>query len=390
MFRFSLKILCWIMASFQYLQAQPPNDHFFLHGRIESIDNRYIYLSYYDDHSQSGRLDSVFITNGSFTFSGKLNQPAVAFIKLYRREAIGLNATDIFLEPTEMNIHLTLNEFAKAHLSGSKTQNDYDNLRSKESEIIQNHPQLFDSNGYLRRNLNDFLSKESTSVLDSLNRIHYDYFAQHPTSYLTAYLLQYQVRNLSPDSLAMFYNRLGNHLQRHPVTQTVRSRLKNMTAGSVGTIASKFVAKDTAGNNFYSGLIRGKYILLDFWASWCVPCRENSFYLTELYKNYRDSGLRIISIADDRDLVKWKDAIVKDKTGIWTHVRREPNISLKMKGLNDKDDINEKFGVSTLPTYILIDSYGVIIGRFEGNNESLNDLSQTLKSVFSGNKILWK
>ena len=378
MIRFSIQIFLLLLFSFQHLYSQPAKkDHFILNGKIAGIDNGVIYLSYYDEELQSGKSDSSFIRNGLFSFSGKLKQQTVAFIKLNKREAFGLNATNIFLEPVKMNIDIDLNKFDNAHLTGSGIQNDYEEIRTKWNKIIINHPQLFDSNGNVRKDLNASLSEKLTIVYDTLNRIDYDYFTQNPDSYLTAYLLQYQARNLSLDSLAIFYNRLGEDLKHHVVTQTIRTRLKNMGAGSVGTIAPKFFAKDTSGNDFYSGFIKGKYIVLDFWASWCVPCRQNSPYLIELYKKYKDKGLRIVGIADDRDLIKWKDAIKMDKTNIWTHVRREANRDLKTKGLSDVNDVNKKFNISTLPTYILIDKYGVIIGRFQDNLSDLNKLLQT-------------
>ena len=372
-----------LLFSLQYSYAQQPGDNFKLSGKIEGVDNKMIYLSYYDEHIKAGKLDSAFIRNGLFTFYGKLKQPTVAFIKLNKREAIGLSATDIFIEPANMSIELTLNEFANAHMTGSATQNDYQTLRAKRNQIVKNHPRLFDGNGYLHKDLDTALAEMLKIVFDSLNKVDYAYFDQHPKSYLTAYLLQYHVRNLSPDSTAMFYNRLGENLKRHPVTQTIRSRLKNMEAGSVGTIAPHFFAKDTSGNEFYSGFVKGKYVLLDFWASWCLPCRENSPHLINLFKKYKDNGLRIVGIADDRDLDKWKLAITADKTNIWTHIRREPNPDLKKKGLNDVNDINEKYGIATLPTYILIDGYGVIIGRFEKNSGSINELVQRLEALFS-------
>jgi thiol-disulfide isomerase/thioredoxin len=376
MFKFSILIFQMILFSFQYLYSQPAKDYFILNGKINGMDKGVIYLGYYDDVLQLGKSDSSFIKNGLFSFSGKLKEPTVAFISLTKREAFGLNSTNIFLEPCKMYIEIKLNKFANAHLTGSGIQNDYEELRLKGNKILKNHPQLFDSNGYLYKNIDDSLSKKLKIVYDSLNRIDYEYFTQHPTSYLTAYLLQYQARNLSPDSLLIFYNRLGENLKHHVVTQTTRSRLKNMKAGSVGTIAPKFFAKDTSGNDFYSGLIKGKYILLDFWASWCMPCRQNSPYLIELYTKYKDKGLRVVGIADDKDLIKWKDAIEKDKTNIWTHVRREANRDLKTKGLSDINDVNEKFNISALPTYILIDKQGVIIGRFQDNLDDLNKLLQ--------------
>ncbi|HEX7844382.1 MAG TPA: TlpA disulfide reductase family protein [Chitinophagaceae bacterium] len=362
-----------------YINAQPQHEGFTLAGKITGGDNKVIYLSYYDEENQSAKTDSSLIKDGAFLFSGKLKNPAVAFISLRKREAIGSNATDIIIEPGNMHIDLVFNKFTDAYMTGSRLQDDYELLRLKGNKITANHPLLFDSNGYIYKDLHDSLAGKLKRVNDTINRIDYAYFDEHPGSYLTAYLLQYQARNLSADSLALFYNRLSDHLKNHVVTQTIRSRLKGMKVGTVGTMAAKFIAKDTSGHDFYSGLIKEKYILLDFWASWCVPCREQSPFLIGLHKKYTDKGLRIVSIADDRDLAKWKEAIEKDKTNLWTHVRREVNVALKSKGMADEKDVNDRFNISTLPTYILIDPYGVIIGRFQENPAALENL---LSSIF--------
>ncbi len=378
MTRFSIHIILLLVFSSQYVCSQTMKDHFILNGKLTGADNRIIYLSYYDDESQTGKTDSSRIKNGLFSFSGKLRQPAVAFIALKKGEAFGLNAYNIFLEPSAMNLDLVLNKFSKAHMTGSGIQNDYEQIKEKKVKIKSSYPVLFDSSGYAHENLDSSLLKKVEIIYDSLDLVEYNYFDQHPTSYLTAYLLQFQARRLSQDSLAIFYNRLSDHLKNHVVTQNIRARLKNRKVGAVGTIAPKFHAKDTSGNDFYSGIIKGKYILLDFWASWCVPCRENSPDLIELNKKYKDKGLRIVGVADDRDLNKWKEAIEKDKTNLWTHVLRGANHELKIKGLTDVNDIHDKFNISMLPSYILIDTNGVIIGRFQDN---LNDLSKLLQTL---------
>jgi thiol-disulfide isomerase/thioredoxin len=384
MFKVLIHISFYILVFGRSLFSQQTGAMFFLNGKINGVNERMIYLSYYDDILQTGRLDSSLVKRDSFSFSGNINQPAVAFIKLNKKEAVGLNATNIFIEPGNMKLILKLNDFGNAHLIGSHTQKDYEDLKLKENRVVKNHPALFDSNGYVIENLDKYQQVRLSVVFDSLNKIHYEYFDQHPTSYLTAYLLQSHTRNLTPDSLAIFYNRLNEHLKQHPVTQTIRTRLKNTKAGSIGSIAPNFIAKDTSGNDFYFGLLKGEYILLDFWASWCVPCRQNNPFLIELYNKYKTRGLRIVGITDDRDISKWRDAILNDKTSIWTHVRRETNAGLKLKGLPDKNDINEKFNISTLPTYLLIDKYGVIIGRFESNDDFFNKLTLKLSSLFVG------
>lgn len=382
MYRDFIQLNCCILFFGLSLFSQQTEGKFFLKGKIEGVDNRLIYLSYYDDNSSIGRLDSSIIKSGYFSFTGKINQPAVAFIKLNRKEAIGLNATNIFLEPANMCIDLKLNDFRNAHLTGSNTQTDYEELRCKGDKIIKNHPLLFDSIGYVQKNLDQSLYEKLSIVNDSLDMIDYEYFDQHPKSYLTAYLLQTHARKLSPDSLAIFYNRLNDSLKQHPVTQTIRTSIINSKAGSVGSVAPSFIAKDTSGNDFYFSLLKGEYILLDFWASWCVPCRENNPYLIELFNKYKSKGLKIVGIADERNLSQWKEAIKKEKIHIWIHVRRQADIALKSMGLTDPGDINEQFNVSLLPAYILIDKYGVIIDRFESNEDSIKKLQLKLELLF--------
>ncbi|MEO5946377.1 MAG: TlpA disulfide reductase family protein [Chitinophagaceae bacterium] len=379
MIKLSIPLFLLILLSFEYANAQPAKNQFVLNGKIVGVENGTIYLSHYDEDLKTGKTDSSLIKNGLFSFSGKVNGPTVAFIKLNKREAFGTNATNIFLEPTSMNVSLIHNNFTDAHLTGSKTQTEYQKIIIEQNVIRQNNINLInklEKATYAERNvLNELLSP----AYDSMNKVEYRYFSENPTSYLTGYLLQYHERRLSDDSLAMFYNRLGDDIKKYPFAERVYEKIKIKEIGSIGSKAAKFLAKDTSNNEFYSGFIKEKYILLDFWASWCVPCRQNSPHLIELYKKYKDKGLRIVGIADDRDLTKWKDAIKKDSTFLWTQVLRGANPELKMKGLKDVGDINEKFGVHTLPTYILIDPYGVIIGRY---GEDIAELSKQLANIF--------
>lgn len=379
MIKLSIPLFLLILLSFEYANAQPAKNQFVLNGKINGIENGIIYLSHYDEDLQTGKTDSSQIKDGLFSFSGKVYGPTLAFIKLSKKEALGVNAIDIILEPANMQIELMVNEFVNNHMTGSKMQADYQELWLKSKLIRKNHPELFDSSGYTHKNLSDSLSEKLDKAFDTINRIDYDYFSAHPKSYLSAYLLRYHARKLSLDSLAMFFSRLDDVYKKSIITETVRSQLKNMKVGTVGTVAPKFFAKDTSGNEFYSGFIKEKYILLDFWATWCVPCRQNSPQLIELHKKYKDKGLRIVGIADDRDLNKWKDAIKKDSTFLWTQILRGANHALKIKGLKDDGDINDKFDIQTLPTYIIIDPYGVIIGRY---SEDIAELNKQLAAIF--------
>lgn len=376
-FEFSILFVCQCVVS---VYAQPVKSNFNLKGKI-GIDTGMIYLAYYSDKEQRAVNDSAIIYKGNFRFKGNITQPTVAFITLNRRTAFGLNATDIFLEPSEMNISLEYNQFTKVRLIGSGTQNVYDSLQESKSLLTEKYTTYSDilSNERDKEKI-DSLNVLLTSLYDSLNKIDYNFFSSHPKSYLTAYSLQYHIRDLSLDSLILFYNNLGEKLQNNRVAKSISEKISQKKAGSVGSIAKTFVAKDVNGNYIISRLLRGKYVLLDFWASWCIPCRKNNPHLIDLYNKYKQKKFIIIGVADnDSDTSAWKKAIQKDNIEIWNHILRGLNKEAKLEGLTNSMDVAEKFGVGVLPTMILINPEGIIVGRYE---DKLDELDKMLASVF--------
>lgn len=120
---------------------------------------------------------------------------------------------------------------------------------------------------------------------------------------------------------------------------------------------------------------KGQYILLDFWASWCGPCRAGNPHLISLYKKYHDKGVEFIGIAsDDNNIPAWHKAIKKDRVGIWRHILS----GNKRKG----NDIGDKYAIHTLPTKILIDPTGKIIGRYGADGENDAAMDKKFEEIF--------
>jgi thiol-disulfide isomerase/thioredoxin len=214
----------------------------------------------------------------------------------------------------------------------------------------------------------------------------YAFFATHPQSYVTASALRYHASSLPLDTLRMYYDNLGAKVQQSSYGKAIADEIEKLAAGSPGSMAKDFTTTEIDGNKLTLSSLRGKVVLIDFWASWCVPCRKSMPHVKELYSQYREKGLEVIGVSDDdRDSTAWKKALTKDGTGIWHNVLRGLDWDKLRRGEKNDKDISEKFGIHSLPTKILIDRDGKIIGRYDkGTEEEAAEMDRLLAKTMAG------
>jgi thiol-disulfide isomerase/thioredoxin len=224
----------------------------------------------------------------------------------------------------------------------------------------------------------DAVRSKFTPFNERMDKIDYEFFKAHPTSPVTAYMLRFHVSELPLDTLEMYYNNFGSALQQSKMGKEIDSEIAKLRSGSPGSMAKNFSTSDINGNKLSLSDYKGKYVLLDFWASWCVPCRKGNPHLKTLYAKYKARGIEFIGIADDdRAEEAWKKAVEKDGIGIWKHVRR--GLKYENGNFDRSTDISENFGIHTLPTKILIDPNGKIVGRYSEEEKPLDD---KLREIF--------
>jgi len=292
-----------------------------------------------------------------------------------------------------LTIDLQLNKFKDAKLTGSKTQNENRALEKLKEPVRKQMQPVLDEysnansiyTAAVKRKAPedslDLLKEKAAAVREKFtpynkrtDKLDYDFFVKHPNSYVTAYMMRFHVSEWPLDTLQMIYDNMNETVKQSMYGKDLAKEIQDLRGGSPGSMAKDFSATDINGNKLSLSDLKGKYVLLDFWASWCVPCRKGNPHLKELYAKYKDKGIEFIGISDDdRDPNAWRKAVEKDGLP-WRHVLRGLDMQKRMSGLPNETEISDRFGIHTLPTKILIDQTGMIIGRFGEEEQELNEM----------------
>jgi peroxiredoxin len=287
-----------------------------LSGTAEGVQNGKVYLLRFDDKSYR-MLDSARITDGRFSFSAKgIVLPEFYALTLDTAQS----ALTLFLDKSPVSVQLdSTNDYAKSLVKGSVLQDEYE-------AYLQNPPQ--DIRPYIKA---------------------------HPKSLVAAYVFyRFYTYQLTPDEiradLRLFDSSLANtHYLR--IAKALADRMEQL---GLGHQAPDFTADTPEGQAVRLSEQIGKgYLLIDFWASWCGPCRRESPNLVRAYRKYKDKGFDILGVSLDKDKADWTAAIHHDSLD-WTQV----------SDLRFWDSAPARlYGVRAIPSNVLVDKKGRIIAR---------------------------
>ena len=174
-----------------------------------------------------------------------------------------------------------------------------------------------------------------------------------------AAIMYYRYNNQLPlDEFIAGFNRYSEKARESFLAKDAREEIAARKATQPGAVAPDFTLNDLEGNPVTLSSLRGQYVIVDFWASWCKPCRAGMPAMKELYAKYHKKGLEIIGVSDDTDHDAWKRAVEQDQTP-WIHVVDEFPVE------NKPARVGELYAVHYIPSYFLLDKEGKIIGKME-------------------------
>jgi peroxiredoxin len=279
-------------------------------------------------------IDSAVIRNGTFTFTGSVERPDLFGLTLDREESF--SPYYIFLENSPVTVKINTENKQKAEISGSAAHD------------------LFVS--YQKANKRGFR-------IDS-------FIAAHPASLVSAYILyrDYSYR-LSKEEIDSYVRLLDPSLWDSQYVQTLNELSAILEKLAIGRPAIDFSAPDPEGREISLSDRLGKgYVLIDFWASWCGPCRRENPNIVKVYNEYKDKGFDVFSVSLDKDKAAWIKGIEDDHL-TWTHV----------SDIAFWDSAPARlYGVRAIPANFLVDKEGVIVARNLSGEELEGKLAELL------------
>ncbi len=346
-------------------------DNLQIHANIKGMDQG---LKVYLTNFQRLVIDSTTTVKNGFQLNSYVPKGGGGAFIIQIGKSLGLPNTQLilYLEKGALLISGDGSLFNNVTLSGSAFAKDQNDFRK---EIEGNRRVTDATNHEIER-----IRKAGDSVrlvkalkelkkLDSVNRVlTVNWMVSHKSSPVSMFLLSTSYFLGGIDVQRFYFNQLLPAAKNNALASKISEQLFSDSLNGIGRMAPRYSAVDTEGHLFSLGSMKGKYILIDFWASWCHPCREEAPYLRKASEKYANSDFAIVSISLDEDKAAWKRAIAQDSMH-WYNLIDPAH--------NRNNGVLHGFYVPSIPTNLLIDAKGKIIAR---NLRGAN-LEKTLSAI---------
>lgn len=337
-----------------------------LSGHIKK-DIDWIYLEQFNGEKWT-KTDSSKVKNGDFNFHKSFNAPEMIHLS-YNEDRHIL----FFAENGEVPITINENNSLEK-ASGSKNHDEWALIQNQLSRYEYKMDSLYELY-YVFKEKQDTIKLNNIELLydeTEENKSEYilDYIKSNPKSYVSAYLFgsNYYYSNDEEELSSLLAQFNENGIESNHLT-LITNRLKDLEKTAIGSAITEFQLPDINGNIVNINNFKGQYVLIDFWASWCGPCRQENPNVVKAFENYKTNNFTVLGISLDKDKEKWLKAIAKDKLD-WTHV----------SDLNGWDNsVAKQFGVKSIPFSILIDPTGKIIAKDLRGEKLIEFLNNNLK-----------
>ena len=322
-----------------------------------------------EDQNTGVQLATARIIKGKFTLKGKLAEPTLCWLKITNEED-----QYIYVENKTISVSGIKPIRTNFKVAGSKSHNDFMDFQKRFTPFmvhLQKIVPAINSTPYGPQR--DSMMLIYDNIRDSIQKNIDVYIDQHLSSFVSPFVLFVTTQFYEdPVLLEQRFLRLDSNVRSIPTSISLKNYIEYNKVGAVGTNALDFTQPDTLGTQVSLSSFKGKYVLVDFWASWCGPCRKENPNVVASFNKFKEKNFTVLGVSLDRPGQKdnWISAIHKDNL-TWTHVSDLlfwNNAAAKL------------YRVQGIPFNILVDPQGKIIGR----NLRGSDLDSKLCEILGG------
>jgi len=315
-------------------------------GTIKGLTDKTVHFSYREGNDP--KQDTVKVVNGKFTWKVQLAEPQeiyLLFPKMY---------FPFFAEPGHETLTGIADSSESFKVTGSRVQDESVAYDHSIKDLTDQEEPLYKAYRNASKDEQAVLEKKMSAIDDEMHERAAAYVAAHPSSYYSIHLVASRASYGTDYAVVkQLYDKLDESARGTLAGKRLGERLDVLKRSAIGAQMMNFSQADTTGKPVQFADFKGKYVLVDFWASWCGPCRAENPNVLKAYNKYKDKGFTVVGISLDEKGDKWKKAI-RDDHMPWDELS-------DLKGW--KNDVSDYFGIQGIPSNLLVDPSGKIVAR---------------------------
>lgn len=333
-----------------------------LTGRIKGLGDGTV--KFFVNKDGVFKADSVKATNDIFAWKTTLSGPQLISV------SIDHNGYSYFMGPGQMTLTGDKDSVGSYKLIGSPMQDDAAAFAASIKDLTDEADATND--GYNTKSVEEkaIVDKKRADIRKRIEERKIQFITDHPKSFFSMYLIESRTSfGVEYAEIKSLYDKLDESAKQTEMGRKLGQKLDLLLKSRIGTQMTDFTQHDINGKAVRLSSFKGKYVLVDFWASWCGPCRAENPNILKAYNAYKTKGFTVVGISLDSKGANWKKAVKEDKMP-WTQLS-------DLKGW--KNAVSADFGIQSIPSNLLIDPSGKIIARDIRGAE----LNKRLKQLFN-------